>query len=587
MLRTLKKSKSVRRMVPAVLVIVLAFPLIDKFLIYPRFKGLIVEEVKRDSVQVASHIAAMTGMTKREFSGDLLKGELKRNLEIMEGNFKLEKLKVFSPSGEVIYSTNPKDVGTVNDKPYFRKIVAGGGTYTKVVRKDDESMEGHNVSTDVAETYVPIMKEGSFVGALEIYYDITGRLRDLDKLLSRFSAMIFLVALGLIVVLLITSVKVARAEDELRKLSRAVEQSPITVVVTDAEGRVEYVNPKFTQLTGYNPDEVLGRPMGALNLADQPQGVYKKLFEAAGNGREWKEEFRSLKKNEEPYWELASISPIRDSKGTTTHYLVVQEDITERKCSEGALRSAHEDLKRAYESLEKAQSSAITSEKLAALGRLTAGVSHEILNPLNIITLRLFMMINKPNLPDDVMAELKTLEEQANRIVKIAKDLLFFSRQRKPERRVLNLSETVKRTVEFVGHDLRLQNVDVKMELADELPSLLADQDQLQQVVLNLVSNARDVMPEGGRLTLRTDAVSSNRNHYVELRVEDTGKGIPSGDINKLFDPFFTTKPEGEGTGLGLSICQGIVEAHGGTIWAENLSGNGAAFVVRLGLEGT
>ncbi len=125
----------------------------------------------------------------------------------------------------------------------------------------------------------------------------------------------------------------------------------------------------------------------------------------------------------------------------------------------------------------------------------------------------------------------------------------------------------------------------MELKLAEGLPTIMADQDQLQQVVLNLLTNARDVMPKGGRLVLSTAEIEplfADKERTLEFRIEDTGPGISPEHMDKLFDPFYTTKEEGKGTGLGLSICQGIIESHGGVIWAENVPGGGAAFIVQL-----
>ena len=259
-----------------------------------------------------------------------------------------------------------------------------------------------------------------------------------------------------------------------------------------------------------------------------------------------------------------------------------------RREAEQALREAHDELKEAYDTLERTQATAIASEKLAAVGRLTAGVSHEVLNPLNVINLVIQRLLDDPDIDPSLAEDLRGIEKQADRIVKISQDLLSFSRQRTPERRSIDLNEAVRRTPALLEYDLKLQNIDVEMNLAEDLPLILADEGQLQQVILNLLTNARDVMPKGGRLVLRTAEVEplfADRERAVELRVEDTGPGISPGEMDKLFEPFFTTKPVGEGTGLGLSVCQGIVEAHGGVIWAENVSDGGAAFIVHLNVE--
>jgi signal transduction histidine kinase len=253
--------------------------------------------------------------------------------------------------------------------------------------------------------------------------------------------------------------------------------------------------------------------------------------------------------------------------------------------AENRLREAHEELKKAYLNLERAQATAVASEKLAALGRLTAGVTHEILNPMNVITLRLHMMITDPEVSGKIKEDLKDMQEQANRIIRISRDLLYFARQRHPERAPVDVNAVLVRTLGLLEHDLRIKNIHVEKDLEEGLPQVDADQDQISQVIFNILTNARDIMPKGGRLYIASRQIEERGIKVVEIRIEDTGPGIPEEIMGKIFDPFFTTKPEGEGTGLGLSICQGIVEAHGGRIWAENLPQGGAAFIIRLPVE--
>ncbi|MCZ6659980.1 MAG: ATP-binding protein, partial [bacterium] len=296
-------------------------------------------------------------------------------------------------------------------------------------------------------------------------------------------------------------------------------------------------------------------------------------------------EVRHSRKDGTTFDAILTVSQVRDQKGEVIAIHGIYKDITERRKAEQELRRAHEETKQAYRALERTQASAVAAEKLAAVGLLTAGVSHEILNPLNIIILRLHTLIGNPDTPPEVTRNLRIMEKHANRITKITRDLLSFSRQREPELRLIDLNESIKRTLSLLEHGLRIQNIEVESKLSDELPPGLADQDQLQQMVLNLTTNAKDAKPDGGHLSLTTKAVQTNGQMFIELRVEDTGEGIAPEDLENLFDPFFTTKDEGKGTGLGLSICQGIVEDYGGSIWAENVPDGGAAFVVRFGTE--
>jgi len=178
-----------------------------------------------------------------------------------------------------------------------------------------------------------------------------------------------------------------------------------------------------------------------------------------------------------------------------THRANLEELVAKRTAE---LSTAIESLEAEMAERRRAQAAALASEKLASVGRLTAGVSHEILNPLNIISISLQMMIEDRETPPEIVEELHILEDQANRINKITQDLLFFSRQREPEHSWIDLGEVAERTLGLLERDLRLDNIEVELKLAEGLPPVLADQDQLQQVVLNLLTNAKDAMPQGG-----------------------------------------------------------------------------------------
>ncbi len=367
-------------------------------------------------------------------------------------------------------------------------------------------------------------------------------------------------------------------------LETLIEDSLDAIISTDKEGMVVLFNKGAEVLLGYRREEVFGQRVTVLYESEErAKEVMRQMRKEDGAVSAFETILRAKDGSQIPV--LISASILYDEEGEEAGTVGFNKDLRERKRSEEELRERHEELKQSYDALERAQTLAISAEKLAALGRLTAGVSHEMLNPLNIITMSLQLMTSDPETPPEIARQLRILDEQADRIVKIAQNLLYFARQRKPERLLLDFNDTLQRTLGLLARDLHLQNIAVELTLAEGLPPLLADQGQLQQVVLNLLTNARDAMPKGGRLSLSTKSVQTNGQKFVELRVEDTGEGIAPEHLENLFDPFFTTKPVGEGTGLGLSICQGIVEAHGGSIRAENLPEGGAAFVVRLGME--
>ena len=361
-----------------------------------------------------------------------------------------------------------------------------------------------------------------------------------------------------------------------------LETSRSGIFVCNEEGNFPIFNPSFAETLGYSVEE-----MKEVNLAQlvhpDDLAVFEQVRQAQLGGGQAPAalELRFLTKQGEEIIVEVSMGPYAPA-GEVVGVIGELRDITKRKRAEKELKTAHQELQEAYDALKRAQAAAVVSEKLLALGRLTAGVSHEILNPLNIITMRLYLMLNDPALPEEIAAPLRILDEQAQRIVKIVQELSYFARQRPPERGPVDINETVRRTFSLVESEMQLANISTELHLDEALPLALADEDQLQQVVVNLLTNAREAMPEGGRLVLRTSALVTDKGQWVEIRVEDSGEGIKPEHGDNLFEPFFSTKPEGEGPGLGLAICKGIVDAHGGSIWAENSPEGGAVFVVRL-----
>ena len=221
-------------------------------------------------------------------------------------------------------------------------------------------------------------------------------------------------------------------------------------------------------------------------------------------------------------------------------------------------------------------------EKLAEMGSLLAGVAHELNNPLAVVIGRISLLRSK--FEDGSLAEgLDKVAAAADRCVRIVRNFLALARQRPPERRQVSLNQIATEAVELLAYPLRVDSVQVEMRLAEDLPGLWADPHQLQQVVVNLVTNAHQAMrgsPGPRRLALSTRHDPARGR--VILEVADTGPGIPPEVQTRIFEPFFTTKPVGQGTGLGLAMCQGIVEGHGGSITAGSAPGQGATFVVEL-----
>ena len=220
----------------------------------------------------------------------------------------------------------------------------------------------------------------------------------------------------------------------------------------------------------------------------------------------------------------------------------------------------------------------IRTEKLAAMGTLSAGLAHEVNNPLASISSLIQMMQAKNDMNADTNEKLKLISTQISRITQVTRDMMDFARIRPAAKSPVEINQLIEDGLRLANFDKSFQKLRLKKDLAEALPKVFADQDQLQQVFLNLFLNARDAMPDGGELFVKT----SEAKKEIMIQISDNGSGISEKNIKRIFDPFFTTKPAGKGTGLGLAVCYGIVTAHGGRIEAAANAANGTTFFIIL-----
>jgi two-component system, cell cycle sensor histidine kinase and response regulator CckA len=363
-----------------------------------------------------------------------------------------------------------------------------------------------------------------------------------------------------------------RAEDELRRLYRAVEQSPTSIVITDVAGTIEYVNPKFTEVSGYSLEEVKGKTPRVLKSGYTSPAEYTKLWETILSGKEWRGEFRNKKKNGELYWELASISPVRDASGTITHFLAVKEDVTARKMLEQQLWQA---------------------QKMESLGTLASGVAHDFNNILGIILGYASLLRQKSLLVDKAVPYVDSIITAAERGAGLVKQILTFARKSEFKLAHIDVNSIIGELTTMLGETFP-KTITLSLQLEKDLPPLSIDRTQLHQALLNLCVNARDAMSEHGSISIATRLVnggilaqrfpSSKGIDYVEISVSDTGSGIDEATKGRIFEPFFTTKDVGKGTGLGLSVVFGVVQEHQGFVDVESEPGRGSTFRVYLPL---
>ena len=364
-----------------------------------------------------------------------------------------------------------------------------------------------------------------------------------------------------------------RAEEQVRKLSRAVEASPTSIVITGLDGNIQYVNPKFSQVTGYTFDEAFGKNPNILKTGQTPVGTHSDLWKTISEGREWRGEFCNRKKNGELYWEMASISPIHDEDGKITHYVAVKEDITEQKRAQDALLIAYD------QALEASR----------AKSQLLARVSHELRTPLGGILgyAELLRDGELGEIKEEQKDALKSILENSRYLTAMVNELL--------DEAQIQANTTILKEKTFSPATLLEQAVsglDIMAEkkglgffthIDPNLPEhLFGDEQRLRQILINLIGNAIK-FTEKGEVRVRLERHSPK--HWA-MEVRDTGMGIPDEAQASIFEPFQQGQnaitSENRGIGLGLAITKQLVELMGGRINLDSQTGQGSRFTVLL-----
>lgn len=261
-------------------------------------------------------------------------------------------------------------------------------------------------------------------------------------------------------------------------------------------------------------------------------------------------------------------------------YEELKGELSERKRAEEELRNTCQELQETRDML-------VQSEKLAAIGRLTAGVAHEILNPVHIISMRLQLLEMKEGLSDEVRHGLDICKNQLHRIIGIIEDLRQFSRSSEKRVTINDLNSIIEHVLALQAPQFKEEGIKPEVHYASDLPSISFDKDRILQVIFNLISNATEAMAGQETKVLRITTTEAASDEFVQVVISDTGTGIDQDNMSKIFDPFFSTKDRGQGTGLGLYICYSIIKDHGGRIWSENNEWGGASLYIELPVGGS
>jgi PAS domain S-box-containing protein len=371
------------------------------------------------------------------------------------------------------------------------------------------------------------------------------------------------------------SIRQKQAEEEIRKLSRSVHQSPVGIVITDMDGHIEYANPKIEAMTGYAMSELHGQNPRLFKSGVTPDSVYKELWETILDDRDWRGIFQNKHKNGSLYWVQLSISPVKNEAGAISHFVAVSEDISKQRELEQQLAQ---------------------SQKMESIGQLAGGIAHDFNNILTAINgyAELSMMMLEMDNP--VYEQVKAIKESGDRAGNLVRQLLAFSRKQVIDPQYININNLImdlgKMLQRIIGEDIRIDYL-----FADKIATIEADPAQVEQIIINLVVNARDA------INLKTDLASEKRisistaqkyldqsyvqshaeaktGDFIVISVTDSGIGMNEETRQRIFEPFFTTKDKGKGTGLGLATVYGIVHQNNGFIYVYSEIGKGTTFKI-------
>ncbi len=507
---------------------------------------------KNSENQVVGYIGTITDITERKNAEDALKVNEEKMRTIVEGTPHLffytqntnAELTYISPTIEQISGYSVEKWLTTKDwfttKSKVNKLAKDKTNYHLQGNFSNEPIiveilhsDGHLITLEVFEN--PIIKDGITVGLQGVAHDITER---------------------------------KRAEEEIRKFYRGVEQSPASVAITDIHGNIEYVNKKFTEITGYDFDEVIGENQSILGAGDKFPEKDRQMWDTILSGKDWHGEFHNKKKNGELYWESASISPIQNDQGEITHFIEIKEDITEKK--------------KMIDELIKAKEKAEEMNRLKS--SFLANMSHELRTPLvGILGYADFLRNDAEsqeikNMGETIFKSGARLSETLNLILDLSK---FESEKKGVIFQEINLISLTKEVLSLFNETAKKKSIELKLSY-DQDPILISfDPRAFRSILTNLINNALKFTNKGSVST-----VFEVQDDFVEIKVIDTGIGIDQKDFEIIFDEFRQAS-EGysrsfEGSGLGLSITKKLVEKFGGSISVESEVGKGASFIIRL-----
>ena len=614
-------------------------PLINVYAIYPRYSKQLISNTEKTAIRAGRHLSRMHthAHTDAHTDADIFNENFIGHWDTVGAkevlnDFNLMRINIYTQSGKLLYSSSPDDTDKTELQNSLHEIVAKGGIVTRTVEEKKRAPKGQLVEKHIVTTCVPVMQKGEFLGAFEIYHDITDIKNELDEIFLYsllYPAPVMLVFLCLVFIILrrldnrmTMHKKTAELLEEKQNhllleqekqaalfeyVETAKRQWEMTmdcvedmVLLTDAGLRIQRCNKAVKDFTGMDFKELMDKKWTDIleDTSREENDFSDNILEYfhAPSGR----------------WLYLNIYALKEEEHMQG-FVVTLHDVTHMKIITEELETKNNELQKAYTELKQTQGRLLQQEKMASIGQLAAGVAHEINNPVGFITSNLgslgkytkrldeFIALQEEAVTacrdmeltdrlaeqrkkmkldfilEDISDLIKDSLDGCERVKKIVRDLKGFSRVDQAERKFADIQECMETTLNIVWNELKYKTT-IKKDYGEIEPILCYPQ-QLNQVFMNLLVNAAGAIEKEGTIFIKT----WQDDAFIYTSIADTGSGISQEHLNRIFEPFFTTKKVGKGTGLGLSIVYDIItKNHGGDITVESEIGKGTTFTVKL-----
>ena len=614
----------------------LILPVYMYFSIYPSFTELLMETTEDDAIRVASYLASMQFLGVNQFKKETLPDNLVRNVNTIKQDMELQKIRIWSHTGEIIHSSDSKEIGRLNQKQFFQDLIIKKKPFCFIASKGEKTLEDQTAPFDLVETYIPVLNGDRILGVFEIHYDISLRKDQLDDLLSNSMTLLVTLSGGLLALVFIllfnenkNIIERKQAQTALKdsydKLEARVKQRTAELVLTNreleseieirksteqqlqesqihlqalfdgisdplvqvgADMRIQMMNKAASEYFGSDASEIpAGRPCFQVfkNASEHCKGCDIPL--AVSRRLKTTLERRGFRNPER--LEQVVIYPLKSVDGKTGDAIIRISDVTEDRLKERQL---------------------IQAEKMSSLGLLVSATAHELQNPNGVIALNLpilrdylqelLPMLDKcfednrdyvafrmpyQELRKEIYQLIDNMEDSSKQITSFVANLKEYSHSKKEKKfELVQLKSVVEQTLIICEHQINKTIKSFVVDIPQNLPPVFTDAQALQQILINFLLNAAQAADKKDSwLKLNAGSGDTWRDHTI-IEISDNGCGMDEVTQQKIFDPFFTTKPEDSGTGLGLYICYDLVSGLGGRIEIESELGKGTSFRIIL-----